>query len=274
MLAAHTLGRIAGVNMSFIPVIKAGRGGITHPDLTDAYGPGAALTVICQVSHLRGGAQAPHFSVTGEIATTESRRRRDIQAGGCLHDEAVRFWPECAPLVAMHSADALSGEPMHAEANGFYWLAGALGGLGERYHGGNADSRYSAPKSPDDCLRVFAKHVRLTLDEARSVAERLDQDTQSTMRRGCPECVGGGLDSRGALCRDCAGTGRENVARFARRRWQEECASMAPRWKRERDAAIAWLWKNAGPTDLRPEWARRSAEHLGATLREHAPCTL
>lgn len=105
----------------------------------------------------------PHFSVTGEISTPSERRRGDFQAGGCIHEEILKVWPEVKPLVDLHLCDSPSGEPMHAEANGFYWLAGCVtGGLGEDYHGGSG----GWAKTPDECLAILAKHLRLNLPSA------------------------------------------------------------------------------------------------------------
>lgn len=104
----------------------------------------------------------PYFSITAEITTPASRLRHDIEAGGCLHDEILRFWPSLAPIVALHLSDALTGEPMHAEANGWYWMAGALGGAGEQYHGASG----SNSKTPDECLAIVADHLRISREDA------------------------------------------------------------------------------------------------------------
>ena len=42
------------------------------------------------------------FAITAEIVTNESRKRRDIQAGGCLHDEIREVFPELAHLIKWH----------------------------------------------------------------------------------------------------------------------------------------------------------------------------
>jgi hypothetical protein len=75
-----------------------------------------------------------YFSVNGEISTPHERSKGDAQVGGCIHEELLKAFPQLAPLVALRLSD-LDGVPMHAEANGFYWLAGNLGGLGEQHHG-------------------------------------------------------------------------------------------------------------------------------------------
>lgn len=108
------------------------------------------------------GNQFPHFSVTGEISTAAERARGDFQARGCIHEEILKVWPEVLPIVKLHLSDSPSGEPIHAEANGFYWLAGCCDGLGEEYHGGSG----GWGRTKDECLVILARHLRLDLDSA------------------------------------------------------------------------------------------------------------
>jgi len=58
------------------------------------------------------------FAITADIYTDESRRRRDIAAGGCLHEDIERIFPELAPLIKWHlmSTDG----PLHYVANTVY----------------------------------------------------------------------------------------------------------------------------------------------------------
>lgn len=58
------------------------------------------------------------FSITADVYTTESRRRRDTAAGGCMHEEIIKRFPKLAPLVKWHlmSTDG----PMHYVANTCY----------------------------------------------------------------------------------------------------------------------------------------------------------
>jgi len=102
-----------------------------------------------------------YFSVTGEISTEQQRKRGDCDCCGCIHDEILAARPDLAPAIALHLS-SLDGIPMHAEANGWYWLAGAAGGRGERYHGG-------ADKTPDQCTEILADHLRISLDDARAM---------------------------------------------------------------------------------------------------------
>ncbi len=106
-----------------------------------------------------GGNSHPHFSVTGETKHT----------GGCIHEECLKAWPEIKPIIDLHLSNADDGEPMHAEANGYYWLAGVVGGLGEQYHGGSG----SDGRTPDKCLSILANHLRITQDEAKAIADKV-----------------------------------------------------------------------------------------------------
>ena len=123
-----------------------------------------------------------------------------------MHDEILRFWPALGPVIALHLADD-TGTPMHAEANGWYSLAGYYGGAGERYHAGNASYRDT---SPEALLRSFAGHVRVDVEQARHLAA--------------------------AWLADGAGAWLAVRALYAA--W---LAEQAPRWQAEADAAVALL---------------------------------
>ncbi len=112
--------------------------------------------------------QLPYFSVTGE----QRNKRGRVEACGCLHTDILKEIPAFEPLIALHLSD-VNGVPMHAEANGYYWLAGAVGGLGEQYHGGSG----SSAKNVEECLEILASHLRVNLDEARSVAYGIKDST-------------------------------------------------------------------------------------------------
>lgn len=172
--------------------------------------------------HARGGLHyirgnsAPYFSLT--MASWRKKRGWwDEDTFGAAHDELVKLWPELAPLAALHLSD-IDGVPRHAAANAFYWAAGAMGGLGEKYHGGNSNPI----KTPDECLDIFAKHVRVSLDEAREVVEMLQNeiDTKTT--------------HYGRVYEGAAGP----VAKAALALW---CDAQKPRWKAEADKCIADL---------------------------------
>lgn len=58
------------------------------------------------------------FSITADVYTTQSRRMRDIAAGGCMHDEIAKIFPELAPLILWHLVS--TDGPMHYVANTLY----------------------------------------------------------------------------------------------------------------------------------------------------------
>lgn len=117
--------------------------------------------------HYIRGNSAPYFSITADIDMSVSGGWRE-DSGGCCHDEIERRFPgRFTDLIAMHLSD-INGAPMHFEGNGWYQLAGALGGAGEQYHAGNQQYR---DNSPEACLASFAKHCRIALDVAQTIAE-------------------------------------------------------------------------------------------------------
>lgn len=132
-----------------------------------------SLTAKAELSWLRGNA-SPYFSLTGH------GRDHGSEFGGCCHDDILKLWPDLQPLADIHLSD-LDGAPMYAEANGWYWLAGVIGGAGERY----------APKeSTFDCLVIFANHCRVDLAEACDIAALVNQawnypDMKARWKREC-----------------------------------------------------------------------------------------
>lgn len=175
-----------------------------------------------------GGNPHPHFSVTGEIATPKEKARGDAQCAGCIHDEILQKWPAIKPVVAMHLANADDGEPMHGESNGFYWLAGALGGLGEQYHGGSGDFG----KSPDECLRIFADHIRVSLEEAQSIARSVQEVFNDAVKM-----VATSEEVTDAAKREQSKAGNK----AAKADWHVIYSDMLPRFKQEAQDALAIL---------------------------------
>ncbi len=126
-------------------------------------GPRAYTQVTAGLHYLRGN-RLPYFTVTAE--TWEKPNARDCIECGCLHDDVLRLWPQLAPIVRLHLSDS-EGMPMHADSNGWYWLAGYYGPLtGDRYTGGTG----SSGKAPSECLQIFADHVRIGIEDAKHLA--------------------------------------------------------------------------------------------------------
>lgn len=119
------------------------------------------------------GNALPYFAVT---ISGKMKGQRHSEYGGCNHelvaevapDPAPEVAPDLAPLIALHGSTS-DGVPMHAEANGWYWMAGHLGGLGQTHHACNG----SFPKTADQALEIFARHARVSLNEARGLAVAL-----------------------------------------------------------------------------------------------------
>jgi hypothetical protein len=81
------------------------------------WGNGAMLTVCLRFDD---GCRNRHqsFAITSNIKLPKAH---DIEAGGCLHDEIAKVFPELAPLIKWHLFDTTG--PMHYIANTVY-LAG------------------------------------------------------------------------------------------------------------------------------------------------------
>lgn len=178
--------------------------------------------------HYIRGNSAPYFTITGETQRAERGYWRE-DSGGCLHTEILKHWPELDDLVAMHLSD-ISGAPMHDGANGWYWMAGAMGGAGEQYHGGNSEMQHWKPDgsfdgfrcaTPNESLIIFAKHARIPVADAMKLRDDL-------------------LVELGPAQED-AGAPAHRPADFKRAKaklvqWME---AQRPRWKREAEACIA-----------------------------------
>lgn len=135
------------------------------------------------LNYLRGN-EKPYFSLT----YTAHRKGFPNQcwSGGAGHDTILKYYPQFADLAALHLSD-IDGVPTHAIANGWYWMAGALGGAGEDFHGGNskqnfpvtppadkpwANTEYRDPTA-DESLAIFAKHARIDIDAATILRDNI-----------------------------------------------------------------------------------------------------
>lgn len=80
----------------------------------DGYGTGAALRVELRFDdECRNGHNT--FAITAEVRRPKAR---DIEAGGCMHEEIARIFPELEPLIKWHLVS--SDSPMHYVANAVY----------------------------------------------------------------------------------------------------------------------------------------------------------
>lgn len=167
--------------------------------------------------HYIRGNSAPYFSLT--YWAHRKGFPNQCESGGAGHDHILRFYPELADLAALHLSD-IDGKPTHAEANGWYSLAGYFGGAGQEYHVGNSkrhfpvtppadkpwqNTEYRVP-TQDECLRIWADHIRVDIETARKAAQDI------AAKWNWPDM-------------------REAHKAFI--------AAQAPRWKTEADACIA-----------------------------------
>lgn len=136
----------------------------TLPAGTDGYRVPLTFAVEGGLHYIAGNA-APYFSLT--YTQHRSGFPEQCYKNGAGHEAIARhFGARFAELAELHGSD-IDGVPMHAEANGWYWLAGALGGAGETYHGGNGSDHHTE----DECLAIFAKHCRVSLGEAAAMRD-------------------------------------------------------------------------------------------------------
>lgn len=165
-----------------------------------------------------------YFSLTGWY------KGKGQDFGGCCHDEILAKRPDLKPFAELHLSDS-DGVPMHAEADGWYQLAGALGGMNERYHAGigerqhwKADGSFDGYRlsTPAECLQQFADHCRIPLAEAQQIADEMRA------------IVNGQAPDKVWFPKVCA---------KARARFGQIIEAMKPRWKREADEAIEQLNK-------------------------------
>lgn len=167
------------------------------------------LRVVGGLNYLQGNA-LPHFSITGEV--TEYGRKCEV---GCLHERITElFGDRFKELMALHLSD-INGAPIYAEANGWYWLVGAL-------------PEYAA----DESLAMFARHCRISFDEARQVADTVTEAAQhAPLDIQRTEIAGA----------SATGTGAKMTAydwKAGRRVFAEWIESQRPRWSKEAKAAI------------------------------------
>lgn len=103
--------------MSDTIIATAGR----SKEVRGYYEPGDKYEISAVAKLHALGEQAPYFSVTGELRNLKRHGDNAIEACGCMHEEIVKHFPELEPVVRVHLATE-NGIPMHALANGAYWL--------------------------------------------------------------------------------------------------------------------------------------------------------
>ena len=61
------------------------------------------------------------FAITADIYKAGYRSDRYFLAGGCCHDDIIKYFPEFKIFIDLHLCD-FEGSPMYPSANGFYHL--------------------------------------------------------------------------------------------------------------------------------------------------------
>lgn len=150
-----------------------------------------------------------HFSITAD----------GFRRCGCLHDEILQLNPALKPFVELHLSD-LDGVPMHAEANGWYWLAKAAG----------IPQRWEPAQDAKTCLQHFRDHVRLP--NCLAILDAIKWEYQK------------GRQSV-ALSEEASKRTEQEAhkvgAAKARELWGQFMDKMRPRWKAEAEHALKLL---------------------------------
>ena len=102
------------------PGLFASQTWVSEPRKINGFGTNGQLTVkLSFQDNPRNGHNT--FRATGTVVTAESRRRKDIAAGGMLHEEIAAVFPEIAHLLKWHGVS--TDGPCHYIANAIF-LAG------------------------------------------------------------------------------------------------------------------------------------------------------
>lgn len=222
--------------------------------------------------YIKGNSQ-PHFSLT----CTEHRQGfpNQEESGGCGTDRILHLFPEFADMAALHLSD-LDGVPMHAESIGWYNLAGALGGFGEKHHGGNSKQNFPLPAARidpakpwqtteyrlptcEECLQSFARHCRITLEDAKQIRGEVDplnwrqryatiSDANARILAITVARIGKFTSAEAEHARaerlakqriNAASDENPSYLIQCHNRWHDIYLAMRPRWKQEAGACIA-----------------------------------
>jgi hypothetical protein len=89
------------------------------------------------------------FSITADIYKTGKRSDINFLAGGCCHDEILKFFPEFKIFVDLHLSD-WNGFPMYCIENGFYHLTDGFNNIKPKDPGFDAE---------------FCNYYRISLDK-------------------------------------------------------------------------------------------------------------
>lgn len=85
------------------------------PKHINGYGKGAEITATVRFDDECGNGHNT-FSITADVRVP---KQRDIAAGGCMHEEIAKAFPELAPFIKWHLCS--TDGPLHYVANSLYW---------------------------------------------------------------------------------------------------------------------------------------------------------
>lgn len=219
------------------PIVGRSRGPMLGVAQWTEDGKSMQLSVVGGLHYIKGN-KAPYFGVTATLY----ENGRDA-AGGCMHEDVLRHFPDLADLVALHLSD-IDGAPMHDVANGFYHLAGAVpGAFGEQYHAGNSERHFPKaeidPAKPwsttdyrfpthEEALQSFADYVRVPIEEAEAIRAQVVAAYNAAIDD---------VPAHYAAAPDV--NSRAPARAAARAEWVRIGETMRPRWAREAQACIA-----------------------------------
>lgn len=87
------------------------------------------------------------FSITADIYEKAKNGRNVWVAGGCCHDEILKYFPQFKMFVDLHLSD-YKGSPMYAVENRFYWI--------KEYKSGKKTA-----DTPKSCLRISDEELSI-----------------------------------------------------------------------------------------------------------------
>lgn len=224
------------------------------------YGAGATITVRVEFDDEHGNGHNT-FTIGGEVTTPASRRRGDIQAGGCIHDEIAKAFPELAHLIRWHLTS--TDGPMHYASNTVY-LAGDRDHYGKRageatasevfIQFGGVPMLHKVPKR----LRAFLLDIAENAPDAKAYlltpVAVSHKDRPGESYRFAPKWQFAGM--AGCAWHECPFDSEGEAERFA-----AAFLHHAPEW-----VTIATAWSEGKARDL--DAARRSAVWPEATDAE------
>jgi hypothetical protein len=124
------------------------------------------IDVRSELLHHDGNA-SPYFSIGGDIFRIAKNGRKVWEAGGCIHDEIIKHFPQLQALVDVHLSNE-DGVPMHAYANAGYWAG-------------------HCKINPEKDTEMLAKHLRVSKDQANEMTTYINHHYGEFDRITTPE---------------------------------------------------------------------------------------